>query len=84
MLIMRCVNLNINLTQLYTRNVLLAHHQTLIITCTTISHNYIVILFFSECIEACAVPTSNCNYINYPVYPVGLNVTYNEAQANCM
>lgn len=35
-----------------------------------------------ECIEACALPTSTCTYINYPVYPVGLDVSHNDAQVN--
>jgi hypothetical protein len=37
-----------------------------------------------ECYNACALPVTTCTYVDYPVYPLGLNVTENEVQATAI
>lgn len=46
---------------------------------------FIVNTFFGiECFNACDLKLRTCNYVDYPVYPVGLNVSSNEQMANGM
>lgn len=41
-------------------------------------NNYNLLL---ECLQGCEMEVNTCNFVNYPVYPVGLNISENEALA---